>query len=225
MKTKNLFFAVLTLAALSAGLVSCESDNLKDSSKTHEWVDLGLSVKWATCNVGATKPEEYGDHYAWGETTTKSSYSYDNYKWSNDGCDTFTKYCTSSDYGTVDNKTVLDSEDDAARANWGGAWRMPTDAEWTELRENCTWTSTSDYNGTGVAGRIVTSNINGNSIFLPAAGSGGQFGGAGFYGYYWSSSLGTDTPGFAWYVGFGSDDVGRSYYNRCCGLSVRPVCE
>ncbi|MDD6781575.1 MAG: hypothetical protein PUD89_01395 [Bacteroidales bacterium] len=224
MKTKNFLFAALTLAALSAGLVSCESDNLKDSSKTHEWVDLGLSVKWATCNVGATKPEEYGDYYTWGETTTKSSYSYDNYKWSNDGCDTFTKYCTSSDYGTVDNKTVLDSEDDAARANWGGAWRMPTDAEWTELRENCTWTWTIKN---GVNGYEVKSGANGNSIFLPAAGSryGGDLYDAGSYGNYWSSSLGTDNPDFAWYVGFGSDDVGRDYYNRLCGLSVRPVCK
>ena len=215
MKTKNLFFAVLTLAALSAGLMSCESDNLKDSSKTHEWVDLGLSVKWATCNVGATKHEEYGDYYAWGETTTKSSYSYDNYKWSNDGCDTFTKYNTSSE-------TVLDLADDAARANWGGAWRMPTDAEWTELRENCTWTWNIKN---GVNGYEVKSKTNGNSIFLPAAGVRYDVDlyDAGYHGNYWSSSLGTDNPDFAWYVGFGSDDVGRSYYNRCCGLSVRPV--
>ena len=217
MKTKNFLFAALTLAALSAGLVSCESDNLKDSSKTHEWVDLGLSVKWATCNVGATKPEEYGDFYAWGETTTKSSYSYDNYKWSNDGCDTFTKYNTSSE-------TVLDLADDAARANWGGAWRMPTDAEWTELRENCTWTWNIKN---GVNGYEVKSKTNGNSIFLPATGVryNVDLHDAGYYGNYWSSSLGTDNPDFAWYVGFGSDDVGRSYYNRFCGLSVRPVCK
>ena len=222
MKTKNLFFAVLTLAALSAGLVSCESDNLKDSSKTHEWVDLGLSVKWATCNVGATKPEEYGDYFAWGETTTKSSYSYDNYKWSNDGCDTFTKYNTSSSSGTIDNKTVLELADDAARANWGGAWRMPTDAEWTELRENCTWTWT---NKNGVNGYEVKSEANGNSIFLPAADFrvDDGLGHAGYYGNYWSSSLYTDDPSFAWIVYFDSDDVGRIYCNRYCGLSVRPV--
>ena len=222
MKTKNLFFAVLTLAALSAGLVSCESDNLKDSSKTHEWVDLGLSVKWATCNVGATKPEEYGDHYAWGETTTKSSYSYDNYKWSNDGCDTFTKYCTSSDYGTVDNKTVLDSEDDAARANWGGAWRMPTDDEWTELRENCTWTWNIKN---GVNGYEVKSKTNGNSIFLPAAGYRRSDGlvDAGYGGYYWSSSLYTDGLDDAWRVYFCSDYVHRYEGGRDYGLSVRPV--
>ena len=185
----------------------------------HEWVDLGLSVKWATCNVGATKPEEYGNYYAWGETTTKATYSWNTYTLTTDGGSTFTKY------NTTDGKTVLELADDAARANWGGAWRMPTDAEWTELRENCTWTWTSGYNGTGVAGRIVTSNINGNSIFLPAAGYRNNDGlyGAGFNSGYWSSSLSAVYPGYAWYVGFCSDNVDRYYYNRCYGLSVRPV--
>ena len=194
----------------------------------HVWVELGLSVKWAICNVGATAPEKYGNYYAWGETVKKSTYDWTTYKWSNGkyATLTLTKYCTqSSAGGIVDNKIVLELADDAARANWGGAWRMPTDAEWTELRENCTWTSTSDYNGTGVAGRIVTSNINGNSIFLPAAGSGGQFGGAGFYGYYWSSSLDTDDPYDAWRVSFFSEDASRDDYYRCDGLSVRPVCK
>ncbi|MCI7338370.1 MAG: fibrobacter succinogenes major paralogous domain-containing protein [Bacteroidales bacterium] len=188
----------------------------------HEWVDLGLSVKWATCNVGATKPEEYGNYYAWGETTTKSSYSYDNYKWSNDGCDTFTKYNTSSSYGTVDNKTVLELADDAAHANWGGAWRMPTDAEWTELRENCTWTWTIKN---GVNGYEVKSEANGNSIFLPAAGyrNYDDLSNAGSYGYYWSSSLGTDYPSNAWGVSFDSGRVRRGYGYRYYGRSVRPV--
>ena len=191
----------------------------------HEWVDLGLpsGTKWATCNVGATKPEEYGNYYAWGETTTKSSYSYDNYKWSNDGCDTFTKYNTSSSYGTVDNKTVLELADDAARANWGGAWRMPTDAEWTELRENCTWTWTTKN---GVNGYEVKSNINGNSTFLPAAGGrdDDDLDGVGDCGGYWSGSLGADYPYYAWIVLFYSDGVYRNEYGyRCCGQSVRPV--
>ena len=85
----------------------------------HEWVDLGLpsGTKWATCNVGATKPEEYGNYYAWGETETKTTYNWSTYKWCNGSAETQTKYCTNSDYGTVDNKTVLDLEDDAARAN------------------------------------------------------------------------------------------------------------
>ena len=197
------------------------------SENGYEWVDLGLQsgLKWATCNVGANKPEEYGDYYAWGETEPKTTYNWSTYKWCNGSADTQTKYCTSSTYGTVDDKTQLELADDAARANWGGAWRMPTDAEWTELRENCTWTWTSDYNGTGVKGRIVTSNINANSIFLPAVGSryNGVLYDAGYYGLYWSSSLRTDNPLYAWIVFLDSDNVDRVSYFRYYGLSVRPV--
>ena len=193
----------------------------------HEWVDLGLpsGTKWATCNVGATKPEEYGNYYAWGETETKTNYNWSTYKWCSGSAETQTKYCTDSSYGTVDNKTTLELEDDAARANWGGTWRMPTDDEWTELLENCTRTWTSDYNGTGVAGRIVTSKINGNSIFLPAAGSRNDedLGDAGYYGRYWSSSLITVFPDEAWFVLFSSDYVYRDFFYRFHGLSVRPV--
>ena len=188
----------------------------------HEYVDLGLSVKWATCNIGSTTPEGYGDYYAWGETTTKSTYNWSTYKWCNGSKTTLTKYNTSSSYGTVDNKTVRELADDAARANWGGAWRMPTDAEWTELRENCTWTWITKN---GVNGYEVKSNINGNSIFLPAAGyrNLGDLDNAGSRGYYWSSSLGAGDPGRAWGVYFNSDGVyGYSGY-RYCGRSVRPV--
>ena len=205
-------------------------------SNGHEWVDLGLpsGTKWATCNVGATSPEELGNYYAWGETAPKDYYNWNTYKWATATYDaeiddwvleTFTKSNTRSDDGTVDNKTVLELSDDAARANWGGAWRMPTDAEWTELRTNCTWTWTDDYNGTGVAGRIVTSNINANSIFLPAAGSRNDdvLYDAGYYGLYWSSSLRTDNPLYAWIVFLDSDNVERVSYFRYYGLSVRPV--
>ena len=211
------------------------SDNAMGTANGHGYVDLGLpsGLKWAACNVGATKPEEHGNYYAWGETKTKTTYDWNTYKWATATYDaevdwwdleTLTKYNTSS-YGTVDNKTMLNPEDDAARANWGGAWRMPTDAEWTELRENCEWTWTDDYNGTGVAGRIVTSNINGNSIFLPAAGCRDcdELDDAGNGGDYWSSSLSTDYLFGAWGVGFSSGSVGRANYYRYCGLSVRPV--
>ena len=191
----------------------------------HEWVDLGLSVKWATCNVGATKPESYGNYYAWGETSTKRNYKWSTYKWCKGSSNRLKKYCTKRKYGRVDKKNTLDLADDAARANWGGVWRMPTDAEWMELRTSCTWTWTGDYNGTGVAGQIVTSNINGNSIFLPAAGyrDNDVFGVAGNYGDYWSSSLDTDDPNYAWFVSFSSGYVDRYYYDRYCGRSVRPV--
>ena len=196
----------------------------------HEYVDLGLSVKWATCNVGATKPEEYGDYFAWGETQPKSIYDWSTYKWCNGSYNTLTKYNNRSSYGTVDNKTTLELSDDAARANWGGSWRMPTDAELTELREQCTWTGTTQN---GVYGYKVTSKKSGytnKSIFLPAAGC-RKFSSlyyAGSYGNYWSSSLYTDYPYAlydAWYVGFGSDGVFRGIEYRYSGFSVRPVCQ
>ena len=211
--------------------------NPNGTANGYEYVDLGLpsGTKWATCNVGATKPEEYGNYFAWGETEPKTTYNWNTYKWATTAyyaeydmwyLETITKYNTDSDYGTVDNKTVLELADDAARANWGGSWRMPTDDEWTELRENCEWTWTSDYNGTGVAGRIVTSKTNGNHIFLPAAGCRDYDGlrRAGNYGYYWPSSLNTYHPNNAWYVYFYSDYV-REYggHERYYGRSVRPV--
>ena len=191
----------------------------------YAYVDLGLSVKWATCNVGATSPEEYGNYYAWGETETKTTYYWNTYKWCNGSANTQTKYCTNSSYGTVDSNTKLYLSDDAAAVNWGGAWRMPTSAEWNELRNNCTWIWTDDYNGTGVAGRIVTSNINGNSIFLPAAGFRYHDGlyDAGGYGTYWSSSLNGAYSDYAWFVNFGSNSVNKEALSRCYGRSVRPV--
>ena len=109
---------------------------------THEYVDLGLSVNYATCNVGATTPEEYGDYFAWGEVEPKETYTWENYKYCDGSSTTLTKYCNKSNYGNngfTDTKTVLDPEDDAAIANWGGAWRMPTYDEFSELKNNCTW--------------------------------------------------------------------------------------
>ena len=196
---------------------------LEEVSATPEYVDLGLSVKWATFNVGANKPEEYGDYFAWGETQPKSTYDWTTYKYCNGSGFSLTKYNNSSNYGNVDNKTQLELSDDAARANWGGSWRMPTDAELTELREQCTWTWTTQN---GVNGYKVTSKSNGNSIFLPAAGyrSGSSLYIAGSDGDYWSSSLVTDDPLRAWYVSFDSDYVERSDYRyRSFGFSVRPV--
>ena len=194
------------------------------STGGHEYVDLGLSVKWATSNVGANKPEDYGDYFAWGETKPKSTYNWSTYKWCRGSNDTQTKYNTKGSYGTVDNKKTLELSDDAARANWGGAWRMPTDAEFAELREQCTWTWTTQN---GVKGYKVTSKSNGNSIFLPAAGyrNGSSLSSAGSYGYYWSSSLSTDYPNNAWSVYFNSSNVRRNYISRYYGFSVRPVCQ
>lgn len=190
--------------------------------KVGKAVDLGLSVKWADMNVGADSPEEYGLYYAWGETELKAEYNWSTYKWCNGSYDTQTKYCTSSSYGTVDNKTVLDPEDDVAHVKWGGSWRMPTKAEQDELRTQCTWTWTTQN---GVYGRKVTG-PNGNSIFLPAAGyrNVSSLNSAGSDGGYWSSSLFESYSNNAFVLRFSSGDVGRSNGLRCYGQSVRPVC-
>ena len=194
----------------------------------HEFVDLGLpsGLKWATCNVGATKPEEYGDYFAWGEVEPKTTYNWSTYKYCVDNMDNLTKYCTQSNYGKdgfTDSKTVLDPKDDAATANWGGTWRMPTKAEQDELRDNCTWKWTTQN---GVNGRKVTG-PNGNSIFLPAAGcmDGGTLDDAGSEGYYWSRSLITDDPDRAYLVYFCSGYVDWRRYVRYYGFTVRPVCQ
>ena len=204
-----------------------EPEEPENTENGYEYVDLGLSVKWATCNVGATKPEEYGDYFAWGETQPKSTYDWSTYKYCNGSSTSLTKYNNSSSYGTVDNKTTLELSDDAARANWGGSWRMPTKAEQDELRNNCTWTWTTQN---GVNGYKVTSKKSGytnNSIFLPAAGyryDSSRYS-AGSYGSYWSSSLYTGSPNDAWDVYFGSGSVNSDLSSRCSGRSVRPVCQ
>ncbi len=219
--------SMLLLAMVAFTFAACslfdldEMDDLND----HEYVDLGLSVKWATCNVGADSLEDYGDYFAWGETKPKSSYIWSTYKWCQGSRHTITKYCTDSYFGTVDNKTQLDLSDDAARANWGGSWRMPTDEEFFELREKCSWTWTTQN---GVKGYKVSRN--GNSIFLPAAGyrDYSSLYEASWKGYYWSSSLCADGSEVgsedAGCVDFASSFVDWGYDSRCYGLPVRPVC-
>lgn len=188
-----------------------------------EAVDLGLSVKWASCNVGAESPEDFGGYYAWGETEEKTNYSWSTYKWCNGSYYSQTKYCTSSSCGIVDNKITLDPEDDVAHVKWGGNWRMPTRAEQDELRNSCTWswTSVNGVNGYRVTGR------NGNSIFLPAAGyrDGGYVYGRGGYGFYWSASLHSNYGGYAYYLSFSSGRYDWGNNNRYSGHSVRPVTE
>ena len=198
-------------------------------------VDLGLSVKWADCNVGSDQPEEYGDYYAWGETMSKTDYSWEMYKWceSNGENWTYTKYCCNSVGGSVDNKAVLEPVDDVAHVRLGDNWRMPTYEEWRELRNknNCSWNWTEDYNGTGVAGYVVKSKksgFEGRSIFLPVAGSRQNnrpyF--TGTNGMYWSSSLNKSDSSIAWYISFSSKEIEGQYcFFRPFGCSVRPVSE
>ena len=193
----------------------------------HEWVDLGLpsGTLWATCNVGATAPEEYGDYFAWGETEPKDYYDWSTYKWCNGDWNTMTKYCTNSSYGYngfMDGKTELDPEDDAAYVNWGSSWRMPTMDQLLELRDNCNRTLTQ-FNG--VNGYLVTG-PNGNTLFLPAAGYrwNESLYGAGSYGYYWSRALDSGYSGVAYSLFFDSNGVYWYYsYYRNVGHSVRAV--
>ena len=188
-----------------------------------EYVDLGLSVKWATCNVGASKPEEYGDYFAWGENHPKSTYNWSTYKWCDGSGTTLTKYNSDSSNGIVDNKRTLALDDDAARVNWGGSWRIPTTQELEELCSECTWILTTQN---GVKGYNVTSKNNGNSIFLPAAGYHyhGGIDYAGTFFFCWSNSLSDSNSATHLYTTNPPIVVKWGPRSRYYGLSVRPVC-
>lgn len=195
-----------------------------ETPTTGEPIDIGLSVKWASCNVDATESWEYGGYYAWGETEEKDYYDWSSYKWCNGSLTTMAKYCANSSCGTVDNKTTLEPSDDVAHVKWGGSWRMPTFDEMTELIFNCTWqwTTYKNVNGYEVTGP------NGNSIFLPAAGcrSGTEIIDRGSIGFYWSSSLNSNDSSIAGDLFFNNSNIGYSgSSNRCYGCQVRPVCE
>ena len=194
----------------------------------HAWVDLGLpsGTLWATCNVGASRPEDYGDYFAWGENEPKDYYDWSTYKWCNGSDDTMTKYCINSSYsynGFIDGKTELDSEDDAAFVNWGEQWRMPTYDQLNELKTKCSWTWTTRNS---VNGQLATG-PNGNSIFFPAAG----YRWLDFlldtssFGYYWSRTLSTSSSGNSYHLSFFSGGhVGLGYsYSRGRGMTVRAV--
>ena len=204
---KSIISKISIISVVVCVFLSCEKDSEIIFPPTGVPVDLGLSVKWASCNVGANSPEDSGDYFAWGEVIPKKRYSAANYSY---------KY----------NPNILPPHADAATVNWGGAWRMPTDEEMTELRNNCTWTWTSQN---GVNGYKVTSKKSGythNSIFLPAAGYryDSSLYDAGSHGDYWSSSLSTDYPDRAFFVYLYSGDVYRHIGIRNYGFSVRPVC-
>ncbi len=186
---------------------------------TNGAVDMGTSVKWSAYNVGATKPEDYGDYYAWGETQTKANYLWSTYfdNPNGDG-ESFTKYFIGEG-----GKTLLDPEDDVAHVKWGGNWRMPKKEEWEALREVCYWEWTTNK---GTNGYNVYGFGDGKIVFFPAAGfrDGTYLHDAGFRGEYWSSSL-PDVSNMACNAHFNSDDVYWYDTIRECGLSVRPVCE
>ncbi|MCQ2310747.1 MAG: hypothetical protein MJZ64_03240 [Paludibacteraceae bacterium] len=212
------YLVVLNAMQYEYGEVKSFKTEKGGTGGNHQYVDLGLSVKWATCNVGASKPEEYGDYFAWGETSPKTTYNWSTYFDTKDGGSTFIKYNNNG------GKTVLDLADEAAHVNWGGNWRMPTEAEILELKNNCTWTWTTQN---GVNGYLVTSKKNSNSIFLPASGYryNSSLYNVGSVGLCWSSSLYSDNSGDAYCLGFSSGYVNWGYISRFYGRSVRPVCQ
>ena len=191
------------------------------AKQKYEAVDLGLSVKWASCNVGATSPEDYGGYYAWGETEEKSSYTWSNYKyWSNDNGDDFVDDSEITDIGF----NISGTSYDVAHVKWGGNWRMPT---WDEIKELCVKCSWEWISVNGVSGQKVTG-PNGNSIFFPATGAyfgESEVGNRGSYGYYWSATLFEYSKG-AYTLCFGSDGYDwtpNDYYLRPTAKTVRPV--
>lgn len=210
--------------------ISSNNDNT-GTYNGHEWVNLGLpsGTLWATCNIGATSPEDYGNYYAWGETYTKSTYDWDTYKYALGDYHKLTKYCGNPSYGNngfTDNLTTLQPDDDPATVNWGSGWCTPTEEQWKELRNKTSHTLTTRN---GVKGSLFTSKQNGQTFFLPAAGSRGRSGGivdAGDDGRYWSSSLYTGFSPSAIYFGFNSGYHGTyEGRRRNHGLSVRAVRE
>ena len=229
------FIALSAIAVLSVFSCQKEPANTTPAPPTPSLVDLGLSVKWATCNLGASKPTEYGGYYQWAGTKDVSDtgiyldWSNCPYHTGSDNQSGWTKYNTESSYGTVDNKTVLESMDDVASVVLGGKLRIPTDEEWMELRntDNCSWTWTTIDGVNGYKVQSKKSGYTNNWIFLPAAGyrSYDRLVIVGSYGFYWSSSLGTEGTFNACSMYLSSSLVFRGHRYRCFGQSVRPVCK
>ena len=206
--------------------------NPAPTPQRHEYVDLGLpsGTKWATCNVGADSPTDYGNYYAWGELTTKETYSWSNYIYCNGSQNRLTKYCNNSNYGDngfVDTLITLQVFDDVAADNWGSGWRMPTNDDFNELLSNCTY-MVSIQNG--VKGMLFIG-PNGKSIFLPPAGyrDNNLLFNLKRNALYWSSSLCENVTYCAFYLRFCTDLTSSnipeiSAFSRESGFSVRPVC-
>ncbi len=213
---------VTVVAAGVSGLLCCPDDH-------HPHViDLGLpsGTKWCCCNMGANSPEEYGDYFAWGETEPKSEYNWSTYKYCNGSSDTMTKYSTDSNYGYngfTDGLTELLPEDDAATANWGDGWRIPSNNQLGELYTSNNYTTRTWTTLNGVSGCMITSKSNGNSIFLPATGYlyEAMLIEAGRDGHYWSRSLAPKNKAYGPY--FSSNRIDSGYRSRSNGRSVRPV--
>ena len=222
MKKLLLFVAVPLLFVLSACNNEDHEPKGPSDSNGYEYIDLGLSVKWAMCNVGATKPEAYGEYFSWGEIESKDFYDSMTYKWLKSGIWELTKYCYDPVFGIVDNKNRLEISDDAAHANWGGSWRMPTKAELKELLDKCEWIRTTQN---GVDGYKVVSKKNQNSIFLPFAGSIADAGleDVGDCCLLWSSDIYEHNPDGASILFVGKGRIACDRNARYVGQSIRAV--
>lgn len=223
---------MLLAVVATAFVMGCTKDpgnggNNGGNTNSHAYVDLGLpsGTLWATCNIGASAPEDYGDYFAWGETQPKDYYDWSTYQYCMGDERTITKYCNDSSFGYngfTDTLTILQSSDDAATANWGSGWRIPTQEQWRELR----WNTNREWrNQNGINGYLFTAG-NGNSLFLPAAGyrrRGGVYC-AGSEGEYWSNSRnGNDSPIAAEEIDFSGTWFETSIEGRCVGFPVRAV--
>lgn len=202
-------------------IVKISGPNTPETPTIHaRTIDLGLSVKWASCNLGAKEPWEFGDYYAWGETEIKSLYDWSTYKYFTQNAE-MSKYNNNVGSYYFDNKTTLESSDDVVQIEWGRGWRMPTEQEINELCQSCTWEWIT-LNGTEGC-RVI--GPNGNSIFLPAAGyKSSEVWHEREFGYYLSSSLGSNSF-YCCYMYFDSDSYGWS--DECArdyGHTIRPVC-
>ena len=195
----------------------------------HQYVDLGLSVKWATCNIGANKPEEHGEYFSWGETENKRINNWETYRFTEGDKNEISKYCSNSQYGwheLADSLSALEPDDDVAHKKWGGNWRIPTKAEMKELLDNCTWTWTTrnDINGYLVTGKKP--GYTDRSIFIPVTGAydNGKLFGSKDHGHYWSRNCGTLYPADAYTLELSVREASVGMESRCQSLAVRPVC-
>lgn len=223
---------VSAFCALALGLCvsSCSSvfgPTVSGQQDGHDYVDLGLpsGTLWATCNIGANKPDANGFYFAWGETSAKQSFDWANYKLCN-GSDTRTKvikYCVNDRKGEVDNKRSLEAADDAATANWGGKWIIPSHEAWEELMNGCDWEWVRDYEGTGIDVKMGRSKSNGNTIVLPFA---GYYNGENLMkneGMYWTSTLYETDSHQALTVRVYTHNMNSTNVNRKLGMSIRAV--
>ena len=221
-------FAIAVVMMMGVAFTACSSnEDPKPNPDAVKYVDLGLpsGTKWAACNLGATKPEEYGDLYAWGETKTKEKYDWTTYTLCEGSENSLTKYCVDSDFGyndLIDGMKVLEAEDDVATVKFGAPWHMPSPDDIQELIDNCNWEWT-ELNG--VKGYKVTG-TNGNFIFLPAAGynDGSKVEGKEDGGFFWSNSLSSDDSSHADNLKFSSTKAPTIIHKgREIGISVRAV--